>query len=182
MNNNYYQFSKKLLYPLNRSITGKDTLKTLKLIKSLFKNLKIKSIKSNSRVFDWIIPDEWNISDAYIEDKYKKKIIQFKKNNLHLVGYSSPVNIKMNKKELLQKIFFLKSQPNAIPYVTSYYKRDWGFCASYNQVQNIKKIYKNNDIFKIIINSKFNSKGKLNYGEFILKGESKKEILISTYI
>ncbi len=105
-----------------------------------------------------------------------------KKNNLHLVGYSIPINKFLSKKELLKNLHFLKDQPNAIPYVTSYYKKRWGFCISYNQYKKFDKNYSSNDLFKVVIVSKFKKDGDLNYGEVILKGNSKKEILVSTYI
>ena len=99
-----------------------------------------------------------------------------------MVGYSIPVNKHVYKKELLQNLYFLEKQPNAIPYITSYYKKRWGFCISYSQYKSIDRKYLPNDRFKIIIKSNLNKEGNLNYGELILKGKSKKEILISTYI
>ena len=178
----YYYLAKEKLFPICRSITGSGVRKTLKIIKNQFPNLKIKKIKSGTKVFDWKIPPEWNIKDAYIIDKYKKKIIEFKKNNLHLLGYSMPVNKKITKNDLYKKLYFLKDKPNAIPYVTSYYKKDWGFCLSYNQKKILDKSYLKDDVFQIKINSNFNKKGFLNYGELVIKGKSKQEILISTYI
>jgi aminopeptidase-like protein len=178
----YYNLGKNILYPINRSITGKGTRKTLAIIKSQFPNLKIKSIKSGTKAFDWTVPPEWNVKEAYIEDKYGEKIIDFKNNNLHLLGYSMPVKKKILKQELLSRIDVLEKQPNAIPYICSYYKKTWGFCTSFNQKKKIMKEYKKKDSFKIIIDSRFDKKGSLNYGELVLKGKSKKEILISTYI
>ena len=122
------------------------------------------------------------LSDAYVIDKYNNRIIDFKKNNLHLVGYSIPIKKNITKKELFKNLYFLKNQPKAIPYITSYYKRRWGFCISYNEYKILDKRYSLNDKFKVVINSNLNKKGNLNYGELILKGKSKKEILISTYI
>tara|TARA_B110000503_G_C7148036_1_gene413850 strand:- start:1206 stop:2492 length:1287 start_codon:yes stop_codon:yes gene_type:complete len=180
--NRYYNLAKNILFPINRSITGNGIKKTLHIIKKEIPFLKIKKIQSGSKVFDWTIPDEWNISDAYVKDKYNKKIINFKNNNLHVLGYSSPVNKKISKDRLMERIYFLKNQPNAIPYVTSYYNRNWGFCISYNQKKNILRKYKKSDQFRVFINSNFDKKGFLNYGEIFLKGKSKKEILISTYI
>ena len=178
----YYDIGKNLLFPICRSITGNGTKKTLKIIKSEFPSLKIKKIKSGTNVFDWKIPHEWNVKDAYVLDKFQKKIINFKVNNLHLVGYSRPINKILNKNQLFKNIFFLKKQPNAIPYLTSYYKKLWGFSINYNQKKKIDKKYSNNDLFKVVINSNFKKNGYLNYGELVLKGHSKQEILISTYI
>ena len=178
----YYNIGRDVLFPINRSLTGYGIKKTLKIIKDNFPNLKIYKVKSGTKVFDWTIPAEWNVKDAYVLDKYNKKIINFKKNNLHLVGYSIPQNIYLNKNSLIKKIHSLPNQRNAIPYVTSYYNKDWGFCTSDIEKQNIVKNYHNNDLFKVVIKSELNKKGNLNYGELIIKGKSSQEILISTYI
>ncbi len=166
----------KLLWPLNRSLSGKDTVKTLSILKKTFKNLKIKRINSGKKVFDWQIPEEWQIKDAWIKDENKKVILDFKKNNLSIVGYSIPVNKVIDLKSLKKKLYSLPDQPNAIPYVTSYYKKDWGFCMSYNKKKKLK-----NKNYHVFIDSKF-KKGHLHYGEILLKGKSKKEIFLSTYI
>ncbi len=178
----YYTIGKKILFPICRSLTGIGVKKTLAVIKKEFPKLKIKKIKSGTKVFDWKVPPEWNIRDAYVLDPLGKKIIDFKRNNLHLVGYSTSVNSTLTLKNLLNKIHFLKKQPKAIPYVTSYYKRRWGFCINYKYKKQIEKKYKLNDKFKILIDSKHYNNGNLTYGELILKGKSNQEILISTYI
>lgn len=177
-----YNFAKNILFPINRSLTGAGTRKTLFLIKKHISDLKIKKFRCRSKVFDWQIPSEWNVSDAFVLDKNNNKIVDFKKNNLHLVSYSIPVNKIITKKELLKKMYTLKKQPNAIPYITSYYKKSWGFCISENNKKKINNEYDNNDKFKVVIKSKFNMKGYMNYGEVVLRGKSKEEILISTYI
>jgi len=178
----YFELGRKKLFPICRSLTGQGIKKTLNIIKNEFPSLKIKKIKSGTKVFDWKIPDEWNIKDAYVKDKYKRKIIDFKKNNLHLLGYSQPINKKITKKELYKNIFFLKGQPGAIPYITSYYKKYWGFCITYNQKIIIDKKYSNKDLFEVFIDSSFNKNGFMSYGELVLKGKSSQEILISTYV
>ena len=178
----YFNIAKKDLYPITRSLTGEGVKQTLKIIQKEFPELKIKKFKSGEKVFDWRIPDEWNVNDAYIIDKFNNKIIDFKRNNLHLVGYSIPIKKIITKKELLKNLYFLKKQPDGIPYVTSYYERRWGFCLSYNDFKILDKKYSLNDKFKVFIDSNLNKRGNLNYGEYILKGKSKKEILISTYI
>ena len=178
----YYNIAKTKLFPITRSLTGDGVKKTLNIIQKEFPKLKIKKFKSGTKVFDWNIPEEWNVTDAYVIDKYNNRIIDFKKNNLHLVGYSIPIKKNITKKELFKNLYFLKNQPKAIPYITSYYKRRWGFCISYNEYKILDKRYSLNDKFKVVINSNLNKKGNLNYGELILKGKSKKEILISTYI
>ena len=178
----FYELAKNKLFPITRSLTGKGVKDTLGIIKKEFPRLKIKKIKSGTKVFDWKIPDEWNISNAYVIDKKGKRIIDFKNHNLHVVGYSIPVNKYIPKKHLIKNLYFLRNQPKAIPYVTSYYKKRWGFCLSYDHFKKIKKNYLNNDLFKVVIKSNFNTKGNLNYGELVLKGKSSQEILISTYI
>ena len=136
--NKFYNLGKNVLYPICRSITGNGQKKTLKIKKKEFPNLNIKKIRSG-KVFDWKIPPEWNIKDAYVIDKFGVKIIDFKQNNLHVMGYSSPVKKLLKKKDLLRKLYSLPNQPRAIPYITSYYKKNWGFCVSHNQKKEIKK-------------------------------------------
>ena len=182
LTNKYYNFGKNILYPICRSLTGAGTKKTLRLIKKNFPKLKIRKVKSKTKVFDWNVPPEWNIQDAFVLDKNNKKIIDFKENNLHLVGYSIPINKYISKKELFKRLHSLPKQPNAIPYVTSYYKKYWGFCISHNKKNELYKKYSNSEKFKIVIKSSLNSSGNLNYGELIIKGETKQEIFISTYI
>tara|TARA_B100000579_G_C22809416_1_gene844346 strand:- start:477 stop:1763 length:1287 start_codon:yes stop_codon:yes gene_type:complete len=178
----FYNIAKNQLFRINRSLTGQGVVRTLNIIKREFPNLKIKKINSGTKVFDWKIPPEWNVVDAYILDKNDKKIIDFKKNNLHLIGYSIPVKKTLTKKYLFKNLYFLKNQPSAIPYITSYYKKKWGFCISYNRYKELDKIYSAKDKFKVVIKSSLKNNGNLNYGELILKGRSKKEIFISTYI
>ena len=178
----YYNLAKTKLYPICRSITGKGLEDTLKIIKQEFRSMKIYSTKSGTKVFDWKIPPEWNIKDAYVLDKYNNKIINFKNNNLHIVGYSIPIKKSVNKRELINRIHVNEKLPNAIPYITSYYKKYWGFCITHNKKIEFDKKYKKNDKFKVIIKSNLNSKGNLNYGELIIQGKSKQEILISTYL
>ena len=166
----------KKLYPINRSITGKGVRASLDLIKKIIP-LQKKYFKSGKKVFDWVIPQEWDISEAYILDlKNKKKIINFKKNNLHIVGYSHAVNKIITLSELKKHIHTFKKNKNAIPYVTSYYKKTWGFCMSQNQLKKIQK-----KRYRVVIKSSF-KKGVMNYGETLFKGKYKKEIFFSTYI
>ena len=180
--NKYYNFAKNELFPICRSITGKGTEQTLKKIQRFFPKLKIYKIKSGTKIFDWKIPDEWNIKNAYVIDKYQNKIIDFKKNNLHIVGYSKPIKKTLTKKELLNKIYSLPAQSDAIPYVTSYYKKDWGFCTTDIVRKLIVKNYSKNDKFDVLIDTSFKKNGCLQYGEYFIKGKTSKEIIISTYI
>jgi aminopeptidase-like protein len=151
-------------------------------LKKEIKNLKIKKIQSGTRVYDWKVPPEWNIKDAYVQDKHGKKIIDIKNNNLHLISYSQPIKKFLTRDEFFKRLYFLKNQKNAIPYITSYYNKYWGFCISYSDFIYLKKKYKKKDKFFVKINSSFKKKGNLTYGELFIKGKSKKEILISTNI
>lgn len=178
----FYKIAKNQLFPLCRSITGKDLIKSLKIIANETNIVKIKHIKSGSKIYDWKIPEEWNISEAYIIDENNQKIIDFKNNNLHIVNYSKPLKKILNKSELLKKIYTHSKLKNAIPYRTTYYKKDWGFCLSSNEKQKIRKKYNENSKFKVIIKTKFKKKGKLSYGEGVIRGKLKKEFIISTNI
>ena len=178
----FYKLGKNELFPICRSITGNGIRKTLKIIKKNFSKLQIHEVPSGTKVFDWSVPREWNIDDAYVIDKKNKKIIDFKKNNLHLINYSIPINKVITKKELFKNIHSLPKLPKAIPYITSYYNNNWGFCVNHKQKLLFEKKYKNHDKFKVVIKSNFKNNGSLTYGELIIPGKSKKEILISTYI
>ena len=183
--NKYYNLGKNILFPICRSITGRGLKKSLKIIQNEFPKLTIHNVNSGKKVFDWTVPPEWNVKDAYILDKKNNKIVDFKKNNLHLINYSFPVNKIFKKKEILNRLHVNLNIPNAIPYVTSYYKKYWGFCCTYYQKKEIQKNYDKNSKFKVVVNSSFKKKGgggKLSYGELIIPGKSKQEILISTYI
>jgi aminopeptidase-like protein len=168
----------KFLFPINRSITGQGVRQTIKFIKnninSKFKNLKI---KSNTKVYDWKIPNEWNISEAYIDEINGERICDIKNSNLHVLGYSKNINKIISFHELKKNIYYIKNKPNTVPYLTSYYKKKWGFCLSYNNYKKMKK----NKKYKVVINSK-HSKGNLDYCELLIKGKSKKEILVMSYI
>ena len=168
------KFAKKL-WPINRSLTGPGVASTLSLIQQKLP-IKILNFNSGKKVFDWQIPKVWNLKEAWVKNKNDKKIIDFRSNNLHIVGYSQSVDKIISLNELKKKIYTLKNQPDAIPYVTSYYKKDWGFCLQYNKFKELK-----DDEYHVYINSSF-QKGKLKIGELLIKGETKKEVLISTYI
>ena len=164
------------LYPINRCLTGKGVRHTLKILKETQSKLKIKSIKSGTKVFDWIIPPEWNVKNSFIITPDGKKICDYKKNNLHVIQYSTAVKKKMNLKNLKKFLYSIPSMPNAIPYLTSYYKKRFGFCISESEKKKLKK-----GNYKIHIDTTF-KKGVLNYGEIYLPGKSKKEIFLSTNI
>jgi aminopeptidase-like protein len=164
------------LFPICRSITGPGVRKTLGYIKNILPELKIKEVRSGTKVFDWVIPNEWFIQNAYIKDKSGNTIIDFKDNNLHVMGYSAPITGWFSLEELDKNLHSLPNQPNAIPYITSYYKENWGFCITHNQRKNLKA-----GKYEVVIDSELRP-GVLNYGELILPGEEKDEIFISTYV
>ncbi len=166
----------KTLFPICRSLTGKGTQTTLRFFKKINNEFKLIKFKSGTKVFDWKIPLEWNIRNAYIQHTNKKKFAEFKKNNLHVVGYSTPVNKIISKKELIKNIYTQKNQPNAIPYVTSYYKKRWGFCMT----DNMKKKLPDGK-YRVLIDSDL-KKGFLELMEATLRGNSKKEIFFSSYV
>ncbi len=141
--------------------------------------LKIHSIKSGTKVFDWIVPDEWQINDAYILTPDGKKICQFKKHNLHVLNYSQAIDKEINLKELQKHLYSIEKIPDAIPYVTSYYERRWGFCITHNERKKLKE-----GIYKVFIDAKHDENGVLNYADFIIPSTQnlKDEILISTYL
>ena len=133
-----HEFAKEI-WPLNRSLTGEGVRKTLEQIKAHLPKLEIKSVPSGTAVFDWIIPKEWSVNEAYIVTPNGEKICDFKTNNLHLLGYSTPFDGKVSLKELKEHLYTLPDQPEAIPYITSYYKERWGFCLSQDSVQSARR-------------------------------------------
>ncbi len=164
------------LFPLTRSLTGEGNRETLKILQEIIP-LDIKEYPSGQRVYDWIIPKEWNIRDAWIKNSQGVKIIDFQKSNIHVVNYSIPIHKKISFDILKEHLYFRKDLPEAIPYRTAYYKRDWGFCMAYN---DFKELFNGDDYF-VHIDSSIQD-GVLNLGEFLIKGEIDKEYLISTYI
>jgi len=165
------------LFPINRSLTGTGNLITLKEIKKIIP-IKILKIPSGKKVYDWVIPNEWLIKDAWIKDLNNNKIVSYKDNNLCVVNYSKSFNGQLSSDQLRKKLYFHPKIKTAIPYKTSYYKKDWGFCVTRKVFE---KIMSNKSKLKVKIDTKF-KKGNLIYGEILIKGKSKKEVLISTYI
>ncbi len=163
------------LYKICRSILGKGFRDSLDIVGKGI-DLNKKKIKSGSKVLDWTVPDEWNIKDAYIITPSGKKIAEFKKHNLHVVNYSIPVKKKINLQDLKKHIYTLPDKPDAIPYITSYYKRRWGFCLSHNEFLKLE-----DGEYEIFIDSEIKP-GHLVYSDTLIKGKSKKEILLSTYL
>ena len=164
------------LFPINRSITGEGVRQTLSYIKNILPQLEIFSVPSGTHAFDWVVPEEWDVKNAFIKDSSGKKIVDFKENNLHLVGYSCGVDNHISLELLQSHLFSLPNQPKSIPYVTSYYKRTWGFCISHEDRLRLKE-----DKYHVYIDAN-HFEGNLNYGELIIPGSSSKEILLSTYV
>jgi len=164
-----------VLYPICRSITGNGVRETLNIIKKHIP-LEISEISTGTKVFDWEIPKEWNIGDAYIKNSKGEKIVDLKKSNLHVLNYSIPIHKKISLVELKKHIFTLPKHPDWIPYRTSYYKENWGFCMTHNQFQKLK-----NEQYEVVIESKL-EKGNLTYGELFLEGETKNEVLFTCYV
>tara|TARA_Y100000748_G_scaffold302203_1_gene303938 strand:+ start:2053 stop:3339 length:1287 start_codon:yes stop_codon:yes gene_type:complete len=165
------------LFQIPRSITGDGVRETLGNIKQNYlPSLNIHEIPTGEKIEDWTVPKEWNIKDAYIKNSNGKNIISFKDNNLHIVGYSKPINIKLRLEQLKEHLYSLPEQPDAIPYVTSYYKETWGFCMSHKQYESLK-----DDEYEVKIDSQLED-GSLTYADLIINGKEKKEIFLSTYI
>lgn len=170
-----YDFCKEL-WPINRSLTGPGVIKTLELIQNFLPDLKIHSYQSGTKKFDWIIPDEWKVNEAWIKDDAGNEIINFNDNNLHLVGYSEPISKTISLNELNDHLHSRPDLPDAIPYVTSYYKRYWGFCMSHKQREKLSESF-----YQIHIDTELKP-GLLNIGELVIPGETSDEFLISTNI
>lgn len=163
------------LYPICRSITGNGLRQTLKILKREI-SLEINEVPSGTEIFDWTVPKEWNIQDAYVKNSKGEKMIDFKSSNLHILNYSIPINEKVSLEKLKQHLFTLPEYPDLIPYRTSYYNENWGFCLSHNQYENLV-----DDMYEVFINSSLED-GSLTYGECYIKGETSDEVLISTHI
>lgn len=164
------------LYPLCRSITGEGLRQTLRLIKEELPELTLHEVPSGTQVFDWIVPPEWRIEEGYIENEQGQRIIDFKECNLHVVGYSEAVDTWLPLEELKTHIYTQDDLPGAIPYVTSYYNRRWGFCMSRRQLDSLPV----GKYHAVIKSSHFD--GSLTYGELYIPGESQEEIFLSSYV
>lgn len=170
-----YQLAEKL-WPINRSLTGDGVRQTLAILKSEIPELQVSEVPSGTSVFDWTIPQEWKIRQAYIEDESGHRWIDFANHNLHVMGYSTPVDQWMSREELEPYLYSLPNQPTAIPYVTSYYAPRWGFCLSQQQRDALP-----DGRFHVVIDSELFD-GHLTYAECYLPGQTEQEILLSTYI
>jgi aminopeptidase-like protein len=170
-----YQWASEL-FPWNRSLTGEGVRKTLKFVKQHLPGLEIYEVPSGTQAFDWTVPKEWSINAGWIADLNGIKLIDFENSNLHIMGYSVPVNEVVTKQELEAHLYSLPDQPEAIPYITSYYRENYGFCLTEFQRQSLGE-----GPFHIFIDSKLFD-GYMTYAELLIPGETDEEILFSTYI
>ena len=165
----------KELYPVCRSITGNGVRYTLERIAQRIP-LTVHEVPSGTPVFDWAVPREWNIEDAYIVTPTGEKIAEFKANNLHVLNYSVPVHKKVMLDELRKHLFSLPAHPDWIPYRTSYYKENWGFCITHNQLESLPE-----GEYEVLIDSTLEP-GHLTYGELFIQGETDEEVLLSCHV
>lgn len=163
------------LYPICRSITGKGVRESLQILREHIP-ISVHEVPTGTAVYDWTVPNEWNIRDAWIKGPDGKKIIDFKDNNLHVLNYSTPVHKEVSLEELKEHLYTLPDQPDLIPYRTSYYNEKWGFCMRHNTLKNLVE-----GSYTVFIDSSLQA-GSLTYGELLVEGETEKEVLISSHI
>lgn len=163
------------LYPICRSITGDGVRETLRRLQR-FVPLVIREVPSGTQVFDWIVPREWNIRDAYVMSSRGERVIDFKTCNLHVMSYSLPIHKKMSLEELKPHLYTLPDRPDWIPYRTTYYKENWGFCLSHRQFLKLPE-----DEYEVSIEASLKD-GYLSYGELVLPGQTTDEILVSCHV
>jgi len=163
------------LFPLCRSLTGAGVRETLHILGKEIP-LVLHEIPSGTKVFDWTVPKEWNIRDAYIKNDKGERIVDFKKSNLHVMGYSTPIHENMSLEELRPHLYTLPEQPDLVPYRTSYYKQEWGFCMTHRSYEALPE-----GSYEVCIDSTL-ADGSLVYGELYIPGQSADEILLSTYV
>ena len=163
------------LWPIMRSITGDGVRKTHEILSEIIP-LRTLEIPTGTKVLDWTVPKEWVCRSAYVIDPSGKRILDIQDNNLHLVNYSAPFSGKINKSELEEHLHSLPERPSSIPYVTSYYKENWGFCIAHQQREQLI-----DGEYEIVVDTELID-GSLTISEAVLEGESDREILFSTYL
>ena len=163
------------LYPICRSITGNGVRETLAIIAERI-DLEVHEVASGTQVLDWTVPPEWNIRDAYVSDASGVRVIDFQRSNLHLVSYSVPVRARMSLDELRPHLHTLPDQPDVVPYRTSYYTQDWGFCLAHRQLESMPA-----GEYEVVIDSTL-APGHLTYGEFVIPGLVDDEVIVSSHV
>ena len=163
------------LWPLNRSISGEGLRETLRILQEYVPELELIEVPTGTQAFDWTVPEEWQVSEAWIADEDGNRLIDFADNNLHLVGYSVGVDKTLSLEELQPHLHSLPEQPEAIPYVTSYYERNWGFCLSQNQRDTLEP-----GNYRVRIDAR-HFEGSITLAEAVFPGETDEEIFFSTY-
>lgn len=164
------------LFPICRSLTGDGNRRTLAHLARHLPGLTIHEVPSGTTAFDWTVPEEWNITEAWIENEAGERIVDFADTNLHVVGYSEPVDLWLDRAELDAHLHSLPDQPDLVPYVTSYYRRRWGFCLADRLRRSLPE-----GRYHAVIRSRLEP-GSLTYGELILPGRETDEVLLSTYV
>lgn len=164
------------LWPICRSLTGDGVRETLAILQEIIP-LEVHEVPTGREVFDWTIPKEWNIREAYILTPDGRRVADFQQHNLHVLGYATPLKAKMSWEELAPHLYTLPEMPDAIPYMTSYYKERWGFCLT----QNVYDTLPHEGEYEVVIDATL-APGHLTYGDLVLPGETEEEILFSTYI
>jgi aminopeptidase-like protein len=162
-------------YPICRSLTGDGVRRTLGRIGERIP-LEIREVPTGTPVFDWTVPKEWNIRDAWIKDPSGRKVVDFQEHNLHVLGYSVPVHERLPLAELKKHLFTLPDKPDLIPYRTSYYKEAWGFCLRHRTLESLPE-----GEYEVLIDSTL-ADGSLTYGECLLPGDSTREVILSTHV
>jgi len=164
------------LYPICRSITGDGVRETLRILQQ-YVPLVVHEVPSGTKVLDWVVPKEWNIRDAWVKNSAGQRVVDFRESNLHVVSYSTPISRRMKLAELKDHLFTAPSNPDWVPYRTSYYESNWGFCLSGNQLKTLNE----DEEYEVCIDSSLTD-GSLTYGELLLEGEEAEEVLISSHI
>ena len=163
------------LYPICRSITGDGVRATLDVLAESL-DIERRGIPSGTQAFDWTVPDEWNVRDAYIADRQGRRVVDFRRHNLHLVGYSAPVHARMTLSELRPHLHTLPDRPEWVPYRTTYYHRDWGFCLSETQLRSMDE-----GPYEVVVDTTIEP-GELTYGELVVPGDSSEEVVVSAHL
>lgn len=163
------------IYPICRSITGDGLRETLTRIKAHIP-IEVHAVPTGTRVFDWTIPREWNIRDAYIKNAKGEKIVDFSRSNLHVMSYSVPIQARLSLAELRRHLYSMPDQPDVIPYRTSYYSEDWAFCVSHRCLESLR-----DETYEVLIDSTLQD-GHLLYGEYLHRGTTDDEFLLSAHV